>query len=340
MKKKITISDIAKELGISKTTVSFVLNGKGKENHISDSLIEKILKYINEVGYRPNQFAQGLRTGKTKMIGMVVEDISDPFFATMARKIEENAYNKGYRILFASTENDAEKAKELIQIFRTRQVDGYIIAPPPGIEADIQDLMNDHVPVILFDRFFPELKTDNVISDNFGGTYNAISHFIENNFKNIAFVTLSSDQIQMKQRLDGYLKAVNDHGLKSYVKKVAFQTKAERSVDEIEEFIKENKEIDAIFFATDYLAESGLEAINNLELKVPDDLGVIAFDDYNLFRLFNPPVTALAQPISEIAKKVVELLIAKLADNSKPTSPETYTIPTQLVVRKSSLRHN
>ena len=313
MKKKISIGDIAKHLNISKTTVSFVLNGKAREKHISESLEEKVLTYIKEVGYKPNAFARGLRTGKTKIIGMLVEDISDPFFASIARMIEEEANKKGYRIIYSSTENDTERTKALIDIYRTRQVDGYIIAPPPGVEEDIRSLMHDNLPVILFDRYFPDLQTDNVVVDNFEATYNAVQHFFNNEYKNVAFVTLPSEQIQMQERLRGYQTVINERKDRAYIKK-----------------------IDAVFFATNYLADAGLEAIRNLGLSIPGDLGVIVFDDYRLFRLFTPSITAISQPIQEISETVIKLLLSKLTSSPKVSEPNTVVIPTSLIIRNSS----
>lgn len=336
MKKKLSIGDIAKHLNVSKTTVSFVLNGKAREKHISENLEKKILSYINEVGYKPNAFARGLRTGKTKIIGMLVEDISDPFFASIARMIEEEANKKGYRIIYSSTENDTERTRALIDIYRSRQVDGYIIAPPPGLEEDIQLLINDHLPVVLFDRYFPDLPTDNVVVDNFQATYNAIQLLFNNGYKNVAFVTLPSEQNQMQERLRGYQQVINERKDLAYVKKITFHDGHEKIVSDIEEFLKTNKRIDAVFFATNYIADAGLEAIRNLGLSIPDELGVIVFDDHNLFRLFTPSITAISQPIKEISENVINLLLNRLSSTSNPAPTGTLIIPTSLILRNSS----
>jgi LacI family transcriptional regulator len=201
MKKKLSIKDIAQELNISITTVSFILNGKAKEMRISDKLIQKVNDFMKEKNYHPNQFAQSLRTGKTKMIALFVEDIADSFFASVARLIEERAYQKGYKIIYCSTEDNLEKTRELIQLFKSRNVDGYIITPPKGIEKELKQLQQEELPFVLFDRYFPKLNTDYVIIDNFKGTCDAIKHFQDQQFKNIAFITLDSGQTQMNERL-------------------------------------------------------------------------------------------------------------------------------------------
>src|ERR1700712_5634997 len=134
MKKKLSINDIAAQLKISKTTVSFILNGRAKEKRISDELVQIVLKQVEKVGYKPSSLAKSLRTGKSKTIGLMVEDISNPFFAGIARLIEDRAYKNGYKILYCSVDSNVEKTRELISTFRDRHVDGYIIAAPEGIE--------------------------------------------------------------------------------------------------------------------------------------------------------------------------------------------------------------
>ncbi|MFL9482917.1 LacI family DNA-binding transcriptional regulator [Chitinophagaceae bacterium LWZ2-11] len=338
MKRKKSIHDIARELNVSATTVSFVLNGKVEEKRISADLAQKITSYIKEVGYQPNMVAKSLRTGKSNIIGMLVEDISDPFFSAIARFVEEGAYKTGYKILNSSTENKTEKAKELMKVFRDRQVDGYIIAPTPGIEQDVQALMDDSFPVILFDRYFPELVTDTVVIDNYGGAYDAIVHFIENKYENIAFVTLDSDQVQMHERLDGYQKAMAENDLQTSVLKISYNMQVDRIAEKIKTYLKKNPQIDSILFATNYLAIAGLRALKDLGLTVPDNVGVIGFDDNTHFALFTPSITAVAQPVEEISKNVVKLLIARLSDDNKSTKKEKIVLPTQLIVRESSLK--
>src|SRR5690606_16704683 len=112
--------DIARALGVSTTTVSFVLNGKAKEKRLSEALTKRVMDYVEEVGYKPNELAKSLRTGKTKIIGLIIEDISNPFFSNIARLIEEKAYSRGYRIIYCSTENDSRKALDFIGLFRDR----------------------------------------------------------------------------------------------------------------------------------------------------------------------------------------------------------------------------
>lgn len=334
--KKISIKDIAEHLNISKTTVSFVLNGRGEEYHISKKLEERILDYMQQVNYQPNEFAQGLKTGKTKMIGMLVEDISDPFFAKIARMIEEAAYKKGYKIIYSSTDNNTQKTKEMIQVYRARRVDGYIIAPPPGIEMDIQALIDARIPVVLFDRVSNGIPSDSVMINNLESTHNAVLHLIDNGYKNIALISLNSNQNQMTDRLHGYKQAMNDGGLPHIILQVAYPTHRQLCVHEIQGFISANKHIDAVFFATNYIAGNGLEAIRNLKLSIPGNIAVVVFDDQNFFRISTPSVSAISQPIKQISETVIDMMLMRLSEKGKPGKPLSVVLPATLNIRDSS----
>lgn len=338
MKKKLSIRDIASELNISKTTVSFIINGKAREKRISAELTERVLRYIEEKDFKPNQLAKSLSTGKTMIIGLMVEKISDYFFAKIAYEIEELAYQNGYRIIYCSSENDTGKAKELIQMFRDRHVDGYIITPPVGIEDDIQSLLNDKLPVVLFDRYFPNIETSYVILDNFGGSYEAVKYLIVEGCRNIAFVELDSDQTQMLDRQAGYLKAINDAGLTPLLKKVPFGNDTDTTADELVLLLKDNPQIDAVLFATNYLAMSGIKAVNQLGLRMPQDIAVIAFDDHDVFDIYSPSITAVAQPVDEMARQLIHILLDKMENRSPLTNAEKVIVPAKLISRNSTVK--
>src|ERR1700744_2437225 len=230
MSKKLSINDIANELGVAKSTVSFILNGKAKEKRISDELTERVLKFVKEKGYQPNQLAKSLSTGKTKMICLMVEKISDYFFSHIAFHLEALAYKNGYKIIYCSTENDPGKTRELINLLRARHVDGYIITPPAGIEDEIKSLLNDNLPVVLFDRFFADTPTDYVGLDNYRGTYDAVKSLVENSAKKIALFTLNSGQTQMLERQNGYVDAIKKYKLKPLIYKIPFENDQETTI--------------------------------------------------------------------------------------------------------------
>lgn len=335
LKKKPSIIDIAHKLNISSTTVSFILNGKAKEKRISDKMVEKVEKYIKEVGYKPNTLARSLRTGKTNIIGLMVESISNPFFANIARQIEKKAYNNGYKIIYSSTDNDTQRTKELIQMFRERHVDGYIISPPEGIEEDIASLVNSGVPVVFFDRYLPGIEVDTVIIDNFESTYNAVSYLIKTGHQNIGFITLDSLQTQMQDRLRGYEKALEEHGLTPHIKEINYNINPDNIIRHITSFLERKDKLDAILFATNYLGVSGLKAIRKLNLNIGEQMAVISFDDHDLFELHNPSITAITQPVDEIADVIINVLLSKLKPGSKSRKEPITVLPTHLIIRDS-----
>lgn len=336
MTKKLSIRDIADELDISKTTVSLILNGKAKENRISDVLIERVVNHVEKRDYKPNQLAKSLSTGKTMIIGLMVEKISDYFFAQVAYHIEELAYQNGYKIIYCSTDNDAHKTRELINLFRERHVDGYIITPPAGIEQDIQALIDDGLPVVLFDRYFEEVNSSYVILDNYKASFDAVMYLINSGHGNIAFVELDSNQSQMLDRRKGYLDALAVKGLIPAILKVPFSSTMDQKAALLVNFIRNNNQPQAIFFATNYLAFSGIKALNQLNLNIPGDVAIVAFDDHQVFDIYAPTITAVAQPISELASQSIRILLDMLDPKKNAQFPQKIVVQSAFIVRDST----
>lgn len=336
MKKKLSIVDLAKQLNVSPTTISFILNGKAQEKRISSELVERVLKQIEEVGYKPSSLAQSLRTGKTMIIGLMVENIANPFFASIARLIEEKAYKNGYKIIYCSTDNDSAKTKDLLQMFKDRHVDGYIISPPEGVEEEIEDLIESGSPVVLFDRYLPNTKADFIVVNNQESSYNAVIALVNAGYKNIAFITLDSLQTQMQDRLKGYEEALSEHGLPQQVKEISFQQDEDNTVRHIIAFLERKPELDAVLFGTNYLGIAGLKAIKKIGKQIPKDLAVISFDDHTLFSLHTPDITAIAQPIEEISEKLITILLGRLNKSFKTKKIQSEILPTELIQRNSS----
>lgn len=314
------------------------MNGKAKEKRISDDVVKKVEKFIAKTGYKPNSLARSLRTGKTHTIALMIEDISNPFFANIARHIEEQAYKSGYKIIYSSSDNDGEKTKDLIQMYRERHVDGYIITPPENIKEEVQALIAAGLPVILFDRAVPGVDCDSVVINNEQSTYDATKHLISEGFKNIAFITLNSLQSQMQDRLNGYERALSEKKLPSNVKELSYTsaTHMDELIRHISAYLKRKPELDAVLFGTNYIGVSGLKAIRNLGKNIPGDLAVISFDDHDVFQLNSPSITAIAQPIDKIAEKLITLLLARLAAPAKPKPGRSIVLPAELVIRNSS----
>ena len=337
MKKRVSIKDIAKQLNISITTVSFVINGKAREKNISEALTKKVLDLVAELNYQPNALATSLRTGKTKIIGFLVDDISEPFFSGIARHIDEIASNLGYKILFSSTRNNTEKAIELLQIFEDRHVDGYIMALPEGLEEEVKKLIQTDAPVVLFDRYVQDVKTDYVIIDNQKSTFDATEHLINNGYKNIAFVTIDTHQLQMVDRLAGYETAIEKHKMPAVVKKIKY-TSSEDSIQEMISFFKAENQLDAVVFAANYICLDGLRTFRKSGIRIHKDLAVVSFDDFEILEFCEPPVTAIAQPLEAIAENIMKVLLNKLKKAGQNIGNTQISLPTVLNVRPSSAK--
>ncbi len=332
--KALSIKDIAIEAGVSITTVSFIINGKARDKSISEAVIKKVEKIITESGYKPNQIARSLRTGNSNIIGLIIEDISNSFFSRIARLIEDKAYKKGYKIIYSSTENNIDKAKELINMFKSRKIDGYIISPIKGLEEEIQQLLSDNKPVILFDRNLPGLDTSYVGADHFKATYESIESFIKTGKKRISLVTTDIDVQQITERLAAYKKALDDYEIvydEKLVLQVPFNQEETDSMVQLEKLFH-TEDIDAVLFATNYLAISGLKVLKQIDKKIGDNFSVIAYDDHEVFELHTPGISAVQQPLEEIAETVIQLILSQLSSKTKLDNQQI-VIPARLIQR-------
>lgn len=333
--KALSIKDIAKKANVSITTVSFIINGKGVEKNISTAVIERVEKIIEEDGYKPNQVARSLRMGTSKIIGLIVEDISNPFFAAIARLIEDKAYKKGYKIFYSSTENQPGKTKELINLFKSRQVDAYIIAPAEGAKEDIENLLLENKPVVLFDRNLPEIDVNYVGIDNFKASYEAVMQFVKEKRKNIALVTIDVDIEQINDRLEGYKQALVDYQIpfnKDLVIKMPFEQTKEETITQLMNLFKLHPEIDAVLFATNYLAISGLMALKQMHKMVDKGFSVIAYDDGDVFKLHSPQISAVEQPLDEISDHIINLIFQQISAKEK-LAPKQVILSGRLILR-------
>ena len=341
--KKVSLKDIARQAGVAPSTVSGVINGKAKQRRISDEVARRIEALAKQEGYRPNQTAVSLRTGQSKIIGLIVEDISNAFFSTLARTVEDKLYSLGYRIVYCSTENDDRKGNELVSMLLHQQVDGFLITPSKGMDSQIAELVALDVPVVLMDRCFPHVAAPSVMVHNYGAVRNAVNYLFEKGYWQIGFVTVDLDQIQMHERKEGYLGALKEKGVRNVrqlVLKLPYEQSKEKDIQAIMGFVKRHPGLDALFFATNYLGICGLESIGRLKLSIPEDIAVVCFDDHDIFRIFNPGITIIEQPIGAIANTAVEILMGRidmvLHGKSAAAGEYRVVMDTTLVVRGST----
>lgn len=333
------MKDIAQELNTSITTVSFVINGKSAEMGISPATEKKVRDLIKKRGFNPNSAARMLRTGKSKTIGLIVEDIGNYFFGNIAKIIEVEANKNGYSVFFSSTENNDDTARQLINKMRNSSVDGYIITATQGIREEILKLKKENVPFVLIDRLIPDVETNYVILDNYAGSYNLTRHLTDNGYKKIGFISIFSEMSMMAERENGFQQAMTDAKLAVPAKsilKVNFSDSEEKIIKAITRYVKANPQLDALFFATNYLGVMGIDALQKCKLTIPTDIAVVSFDDNDLFRLLSPSITVAAQPIREIATQSIELLLKVIKKEQKQSMTVGEIIKPEIIIRESS----
>lgn len=337
MKKKVSLKDIAQAVGVSTALVSYVLNDKEKEARVGKEIAEKIRKTALSLDYQPNQIAKSLKSGRSQTLGLIVADISNPFFANIARTIEDEAKKSNYTVIFGSSDENAEKSWDLINVLIKRQVDGFIIAPAENSEKQVEYLNAQNIPFVLIDRYFPDIPSSYVVTDNYQASYNATNHLIDTGHKRIGMLAYKSNLIHMKERKRGYLDAVRDRGLEfdSFLFREVNYANVKGDVEEMmNELLSTKNTIDAIFFATNTLSINGLKFLNKSNLKVPDDIAVVCFDESDTFDFFYSPLTFINQPVIEVGKEAVRALIEQMT--SKHSIKRQISIGSEIIIRRSS----
>ncbi len=338
--KKTSLNDIAKHLGVSKTLVSFVLNGRAEEFRINKDVCKKVIEAAKELNYQPNRIAQGLRTGKTNTIGLIIADIGNPFFGKLGRKIEQEAAEQGYRVIFCSSDENFERSKEQIAMLQQSQVDGFIISPPVNSEEQIQALAKGNTPFVLIDRYFPEIECNYIAVDNFDAAYNVTNHLLNMGRKRIANITLNLELINMKERTEGYRQALRDASVdvdETLVKILPFSHENKDVFQAIKELVEreEGQKVDAILFSTSKIGIMGIECISELGLRIPDDLAIVSFDNPDAYKICASPVTVVNQPIEEIGRTAVRILLNKIRQPESKNDIQKIILKTDLIIRKS-----
>ncbi|MGV3556817.1 LacI family DNA-binding transcriptional regulator [Larkinella arboricola] len=336
-KKKVSLKDIAEKAQVSTALVSYVLNGKEKESRVGHEIAAKIKAIAREFNYEPNYLAKSLRSGKTQTIGLIIADISNPFFANIARIVEDEAKKYGYTVIIGSSDEQAEKSWDLINVLLNRQVDGFIIVSSENTEEQIQYLIDKNVAFVLLDRHFPDLPTDFVSLDSHKAAFDAGAHLIEQGYRNIGLIAYKSRLFHMKERIRGYrdsLEAGQIAFQPEWLKEVAFHTVEEEIKAGIDDMLASDHRVDALIFATYRLAIAGLKYINSLGLKVPDDLAIVSFGQAEAFDLYYCPITYVLQPMEELGKTAVEILVSKLKNSN--AEQQQILMQAQVMVRDSS----
>ena len=328
-----SINKIAKELNISKSTVSKIINGKAREARISEALERKVLNYVASVNFKPNSLARSLATGKSLTIGLVVEDIGDSFFGPMALYIEELLKNKGYHVLYSSTLGNPKEASIIIQSMLDKKIEGLIIAPTFNLTAQLKQLQEHKFPLIIFDRNIEDNQHNYIGTNNYDASKSLCIHLKDNGYNHIGFITTDSEQSQMKDRKDAYLDFVKERELHENVLIIPFKNHKADAAQIIERWLLDHPTIDALYFSTNYLCITGLKVLRKAARKI-DAYGIVCFDDHESFDIIAPSITCMKQPLELMAQGIVKNLLLQI--KGKEALMEQIEIPSTLICRESS----
>lgn len=335
-KRKVKLSDIAEELDVSVGLVSSVLSGKSKENRISDALAKKVIEKAEELGYQVNQLARGLRTGKSGIIGLLVADIANPYFGGMARYIENEASKLGYQVMFGSSDEDPIKLNKLINLFLSRQVDGMIIVPVKNSTKQLKALQKQPVPFVLIDRFCTGVEEDVFCTDNFNGAYQLNSLLIEKGYQKIGALVYDTDLTNNEDRIRGYLSALKENGLDRPEDELVFKVGFKYTQNHLKSVVSSalEKGCDALFFANNSLGVNSINILDEMNVKVPDDLGIVSFDNPEAFHIAKPGITCYEQPVKDMCVNTISRLDKRINEKVNEKSG-IVLLPGNLILRGS-----
>lgn len=334
----VTLRDISCKAGVSISTASRVLNGKTEKYRISQQTQLRVRKAAEQLAYRPNQLARGLRLKKTHTIGLVVPDISNPFFAYVARIIQIQAYQAGYSLFVCNTDENQLTEIEQIELLLSHKLDGIIIMPV-GIKYEhIYRLVSEHIPFVLIDRCFDEIDANSVVVDNYSGAYKAVEHLIENGHQRIAIIQGLPDTYTNTARVKGYREALIHHGISVDSNLIVGNDfRQENGYIETKLLLKLEKAPTALFTTSDLITLGALQAIYEEHLNVPEDISMVAFDDVDFAPYLIAPLTAVQQPKELMGEIAVKLLIEDMKSKGKFDKKRIVLEP-KLIIRKSVLQ--
>ena len=330
-----TIVEVAKRAQVSIATVSHVIN---KTRYVSEATKTQVLQAMEELDYIPNSVAQSMRNQKTRTIGFLIpildDETSNIFFMRIAKGVENVLKQKGYHLMLSNSNEAFDCEIDQIKYLNTKQIDGLIIAPTRGDHSIVNELVKDRYPVVFIDRKPEGIKRDFVLNDGFKGSYEAVSALIAKGHRRIGILSGLLGLSPAMDRYEGYKKALTDHkieidesiimvGESSYDSGYAMARKV----------LTEKKDITALFVASNAISIGVMGYIQDNGYKVPEDMALIGFDDYEWTKVSSPPLSVISQSTYELGVKAAEVLLKKIGKPSN--SYKEYRLPTNLIVRKS-----
>lgn len=332
-----TINDVAKLANTSATTVSHVINNT---RFVSPETKKRVEDAITALGYRPNSMARSLRSGESRTIGLIVPDNSNPYFAEVLRLIENYGYSKGYSVILCNSDGDVNKEIDYAELLVAKQVDGIIfISTNDSFEHLIQSRISS-IPMIVLDRDVHLSDTDVLLVDNFQGGYQAAKYLIGLGHTRIGCITGPSILTPSADRVKGYQAALEEVGIPvnpDYIVAGDFQVSG--GEQGMRDLLNLNPPPTAVFSCNDLMAIGAMRQIREAQLSVPDDISLIGFDDIALTSYISPQLTTIAQPIEDIARTTIELIIKRIQGKGAEQPAQLVVLPTKLIVRESCSRN-
>ena len=330
-----TITDVAREARVSASTVSHVIN---ETRYVSDEVKQRVHAAMEALNYQPNVIARSLRTRETLTVGVVVSDVTNPFFTSIVRAIEDEVLKQGYSIILCDTDEKPEREQAYLRLLMGRRVDGLIVAPSSGNADLLRSAIESGLPVVLLDRSIPGLTADVVLSDNESGAFDAVSYLIGMGHRRIGIIAGRLEVSTGADRMAGYVRAIRTHGIpadESLIEVAKF--KRDIAYDKTMKMLNRAEPPTALFVCNNVMTAGTMAALKAAGKKVPEDISVIGFDDSEWAALMDPPLTDVAQPIVELGTRAAQTLMRRIS-RGRVKTPRAVVLKPELILRDSCAR--
>jgi LacI family transcriptional regulator len=330
--KRATMAEVARLANVGTMTVSRVLNQSG---YVNPKTATQVHAAIERLGYRPNQMARALRGIQSKSIGLIVPSLADPFFAICAHSINAIAQTNGYSMILTASNGNADTEFSEAEWMLEKHVEGFVICPTPAKISKLSSPEFQRTPMVSFDRPLEIPRASGVVVENSGGAKRATEHLIGHGHKRIHFLGDSPELFTIKARFDGYRRALQSAGLTAY-KNLETDTE-EMVLDYVKKAMSEKKAPTAFLAGNNRISRYLYRAMFRLGLRIPDDIAIIGFDDFDMADMLHPPMTVIRQPIELMGKTAAEVLFAqlKMKEDSRPEVGSKTTLKVELILRSS-----